>query len=65
MLRRLYRSSRFAVLFNLHDEKAFGRSVMLASSSIGSVISWITGSLFYTTFLMMNGIDLVNIGIIT
>ena len=65
MLRRLYRSSRFAVLFNFHDEKAFGRSVMLASSTIGNVISWLTGSLFYTTFLMMNDIDLVNIGIIT
>ncbi len=65
MIRRLYRSSRFAVLFNFHDEKAFGRSVMLASSTIGNVISWLTGSLFYTTFLMMNDIDLVNIGIIT
>jgi len=65
MLARLFKSSRFAVLFNFHDEKAFGRCVMLASSTIGNIISWITGSLFYTTFLMMNGIDLVNIGIIT
>ncbi len=65
IFRRLYRSSRFAVLFNFHDEKAFGRSVMLASSTIGNVISWLTGSLFYTSFLMMNGIDLVNIGIIS
>ncbi len=59
------KSSRFAVLYNLHDEKAVGRSVMLASASLSGIITWLTGSLFYTSFLMMNGIDLVNIGIVS
>ena len=65
MLKRLYKRSRFAVLFNFYDEKAFGRTVMMASSALINVVSMLTGSLFYTTFLMMNGINLVNIGIIT
>lgn len=65
MLKRLYRNSRLAVLFNFYDEKALGRTVMLTSSIISNVISWLTTGLFYTAFLMMYGIDLVNIGIIT
>lgn len=65
MLKRLYKKSRFAVLFNFSDEKAFGRTVMMTSSTVINVISLLTGGLFYTTFLMMNGINLVNIGIIT
>ena len=65
MLRRIYGRSRCAVLFNFHDERAFGRCVMLTSSALTSVINWLTGSLFYTSFLMMNGINLVNIGIIS
>ena len=65
MLKRLYRNSRLAVLFNLYDEKALGRTVMLTSSIISNVISWLTTGLFYTAFLMIYGIDLVNIGIIT
>lgn len=59
------KSSRFFVLYNLHDEKAVGRTVMMATASLSGMISWMTGSLFYTSFLMMNGIDLVNIGIMT
>jgi len=65
LLRSIYGRSRFAVLFNFHDEKALGRCVMLTSSALTSVIGWLTGSLFYTSFLMMNGINLVNIGIIS
>ncbi len=38
---------------------------MLTSSVLVNVISWLTGSLFYTSFLMANGIDLVKIGIIS
>ena len=38
---------------------------MMGASSLSSVITWLTGSLFYTSFLMMNDIDLVNIGIMT
>lgn len=60
-----FRDTSFYRLYNLKDEMAKGRSVMLASSVIVNVISWMTGSLFYTSFLMANGIDLVKIGIIS
>lgn len=60
-----YKDSSLYRLFNLHDEKAKGRSVMLASSILSGIIGWLTGGLFYTSFLMHNGIDLVKIGIIS
>lgn len=59
------RNSDLYTLFNFHDEQAKGRSVMLASSILSGIISWLTGGLFYTSFLMHNGIDLVKIGIIS
>ena len=52
-------------LYNLKSEDARGRCVMLASSVTTNIINWLTGSLFYTSFLMANGIDLVKIGIIS
>lgn len=60
-----FKDSSLYYLFNLHDEKAKGRSVMLASSIMTGIIGWLTGGLFYTSFLMHNGIDLVKIGIIS
>lgn len=59
------RSTGFYRLYNLKDEMAQGRTVMLTSSIIINVIAWMTGSLFYTSFLMENGIDLVKIGVIS
>ncbi len=64
-MRRRFRDSSLYRLFNLDNEQAQGRCVMLTSSVLSSVISWLTGSLFYTSFLMANGIDLVKIGIIS
>ena len=64
MLARL-KDSRLHFLFNLKDEKAKGRCVMLTSSLLSSLISILTGGLFYTSFLMANGINLVSIGIIS
>ena len=51
-------------LFNLQDERSRGRCVMLASSIICAINTWLTTDIFYTSFLMIYGIDLVNIGII-
>jgi len=68
MLQRLIkeiRSAYFFQLFNYKDELAKGRCSMLISAVIGSVNGWLTGGLFYTSFLMANGINLVNIGIIS
>ena len=58
LLRRL-QGARFFTLFNFHNELAKGRSCMLLSNAIVSVISWLTTGLFYTSFLMANGIDIV------
>lgn len=65
MRKRIGGQGRFSALYNLHDEKAFGRLVMLSNSVFSGIIAWLTTGMFYTAFLMMNGINLVNIGIIT
>lgn len=56
---------RFRELFNFTEEGGKGRSCMLLSGTLEYVISWLSSGLFYTSFLMINGIDIVNIGIIT
>lgn len=52
-------------LFTLKDEQGRGRCVMLTSAIISMINAWLTTNIFYTSFLMIYGIDLVNIGIIT
>ena len=52
-------------LFGFKDEGALGRTCMLVSATMEYTISWLSSGLFYTSFLMINGIDIVNIGIIT
>ena len=59
------RQSAFFELFHFGDDLAKGRSCMLLSAMLVSVINWLTTGLFYTSFLMTNGIDIVNIGILT
>lgn len=52
-------------MFTLKDSNGRGRCVMLASSIICQINAWLTTGIFYTSFLMIYGIDLVNIGIVT
>ena len=59
------RHAHFFTMFNFRDELAKGRSCMLLSAILASVINWLTTGLFYTSFLMANGIDIVKIGIIS
>ncbi len=61
---RLFKN-RGSGLFTLHDEYGKGRCVMLTSAIITSINNFLTSGIFYTSFLMIYGIDLVNIGIIT
>ena len=61
----MFKNSDLGILFNLRDEKAKGRLIMLASAMLTGAISWLTTGLFYTSFLTENGIDLVKIGIIS
>ena len=60
-----WRNSAFVRTFNLHDEKAKGRSCFLVSSILTSLASQLSGGIFYTGFLLSFGINIVNIGIIT
>ncbi len=59
------KSTRFYYLYNLRDTLARGRATLLASSALTSLASALTTGMFYTTFLVNNGINLVNIGILT
>ena len=60
-----WRNSAFVRTFNLHEEKAKGRSCFLASSLLLSLVTQLSGGIFYTGFLLSFGINIVNIGIIT
>ena len=42
-----------------------GRCLVLGHVAVTQIISWLTTGMFYTSFLMIYGIDIVNIGIIT
>jgi len=64
MLHRKSREANRGVIFNLHDPRAQGRTALISCSVIESIINWLTGGLFYTSFLMVNDIDIVNVGII-
>lgn len=59
------RYSRFFTLFNLTDDLARGRCVMLGASILENIIGWLTTGMFYTGFLMIYGIDIVNVGILS
>ncbi len=59
------RNTLFFRIFNLRDDHAKGRSVMLASAVLSSSISYLTGGVFYTSFLIANDMDIVNLGIIS
>lgn len=60
-----WRNSAFLRTFNLHEEKAKGRSCFLASGILASLAGQLSGGIFYTGFLLSYGINIVNIGIIT
>ncbi len=62
---KAYKQSRFYELYNLKDPLARGRSVLLGSGALSSLAAILTSGAFYTSFLVNNGINLVNIGILT
>ena len=64
-MRVSWKNSDLHILYNFFDDMGKGRCAMLFSVVVQNVISWLTGSLFYTAFLLHNGINLVNIGILT
>ena len=55
----------FQTLFGLKDEQKKGRTVMMGSSVLSSIITSLTSGIFYTGFLLGNDIHLTSVGIIT
>lgn len=64
-LMSVWRNSTFKRLFNLKSEEAKGRSCILASTVLSSIVTNITGGIFYSGYLLEYGITIVNIGILT
>ena len=60
-----YRGTLFAQLYNYSDEHSTGRCCLLWSNFLGSICSIFISGTFYTAFLMENGIDIVQVGIIS
>jgi len=52
-------------LFNFREDLAKGRSCVLISAVCVSMLTWLSTGLFYTSFLSANGINIVEIGILS
>ena len=57
------RMSSFRILFNFKDELAEGRCYNQINQILSSIIANLTGGVFYARFLLLNGINIVNVGI--
>ena len=52
-------------LFRLSSEDGRGRAVMISSNVLAGIATTLSGGVFYTGFLLMYGINIVNVGIIS
>ena len=59
------RGSQFFAVFNRGDELAKGRLLLLFYSISANIAAVLFGGTFYSGFLLANGINLVQIGIIS
>lgn len=57
--------SNFSRLYNLRDEHAVGRTMLLLNTFFAGIANTFIAGSFYTAFLADNGIDIVNVGVIT
>ena len=60
-----YRNSDIGKLYNFRDEKSRGRVWILMHSLLDFMASTLATGIFYTSFLTINGIDIVSAGILT
>ncbi len=60
-----YRDTMFAQLYNLKDEYSTGRAMLLLSQLLGAIGNIAITGTFYTAFLMENGIDIVQVGVLS
>lgn len=59
-----FRNSTFYSLFNFSDQYAKGRSCMLLSNILVTIVNTMTTGVFYTGFLLANDINMVDIGVL-
>ncbi len=59
------KDSEFRFLFNFHDELAVGRSALYIYNILITITNAIITGVMYTAFLTVNGINIVNVSIIT
>ena len=55
----------FSDIFNLKDEEAKGRTIVLTSSILTTIYNVFITGIFYTGFLTMYGMSITDTGIIT
>ena len=55
----------FTLLYNFREEKSRGRALVLSHGVLDSIAANLTTGIFYTSFLTMYGINIVDAGILT
>ena len=60
-----YRDTLFAQLYNFYNEYSTGRACILWNNVLSGICSIFISGTFYTAFLMENGIDIVQLGVIS
>ena len=64
-LKKRVRKSPLLYVYNVKDDLGRGRFCMLLSSVMTGLVGQLSGGLFYTSFLLMYGLDKSRIGILT
>lgn len=64
MRRRLQHSDLF-VVFNFREERAFGRTCMLLSAILSTIVTYLTAGTLYTAFLTFNNFSIADVGVIS
>ncbi|MBQ3490198.1 MAG: hypothetical protein IJA86_06385 [Clostridia bacterium] len=64
-LKKRVKASPLHYVYNVKDDLGRGRSCMLLSSIMAGLVGQLSGGLFYTSFLLMYGLDKSRIGILT
>ncbi len=60
----IIKNSAFYEVFNLTDELAKGRVCIISGGILATIYTTLITGVFYTTFLLENGVDMVNIGML-
>lgn len=64
-LKKRWETSPLRYVYNVKDDLGRGRTCMLLSSMMAGLVGQLSGGLFYTSFLLMYGLDKSRIGILT